>query len=658
METSSPLAAMHRPAAPFGKRDLFTNLRVRLSPGKPHGSGRGIIGGSGTGAFSIRDQLNQECFGPVHGSSPAGSLAADLCQNFTIGEESSPRFPTPRRALFTACHSTAMADRGFLKAPPLPVSSSPLPVEALMDMTPVPKKVAAAFVAESEVPMSSPASPCPRDDEMMLESPCPPQPAAAPAPAPAPVPIGTALEPSRTLASALEKLPRRASLTRAKGYSFAGPSGSGRMHSDNQLPFFRFGESRMPAVPSASSGLSVSECFQESPPHPTAPQPLVERRPQTSHSPSANASSCSGSGVGGPIRSRPSFVSMSSAGSASSSRTNSPINGHIRRQSSSFVRPRRQYRRSLSMFENPIDMMKPKRDDATGAAAPSGLQPSLLTSVMDTDEAMAPQTPSLPHFFPEGQNDSIPRIDRATLLQVLDGKFNDSFDHKMIIDCRFEYEYEGGHINDAINYNDKDLLATHLFRTTAAGTSPPTLNGRTLIVLHCEYSAHRAPLMARHIRAEDRAVNAEQYPRLSYPELYILDGGYSGFFGEHPCRCYPQAYVEMDAAEHAFACERGMGRLKQNRKGLHRAQTFAFGQHDASPSSGHGNASAGLSGLSERRAQKAFYQFNDVSSPTAPGRSKESSLLSLDSSPVSAMMMGGSPTLGCDRRHARRMASY
>ncbi|CAK7210513.1 m-phase inducer phosphatase [Sporothrix bragantina] len=644
---------MHRPAAPFGKRDLFTNLRVRLSPGKPRNSGRGL-GGSGTGVFSIRDQLNQECFGPVHGSSPAGSLAADLCQNFSIGEDASPRFPTPRRALFTTCHSNPMADRGFLKAPPLPVSSSPLPVEALMDMTPVPKKVITAFVAETELPMSSPASPCPGADEMMLESPCPQQPTpvvdVAPVPAPAPAaPIGTALEPSRTLASALErrKLPRRASLTRAKGYSFAGPT---RTHSDNQLPFFRFGESRMPSAPPASSGLSVAECFQESPPHPTASQPLAERRPQTSHSPSASAgaSSCSGSGVGGPIRSRPSFVSMSSAGSASSSRTGSPINGHIRRQSSSFVRPRRQYRRSLSMFENPIDMMKPKREDGAGGAAPSGLQPSLLTSVMDTDEATAPQTPSLPHFFPEGQNDSIPRIDRATLLKVLDGQFNDSFDHKMIIDCRFEYEYEGGHINEAINYNDKDLLATHLFRATATGTPPPTLNGRTLIVLHCEYSAHRAPLMARHIRAEDRAVNAEQYPRLSYPELYILDGGYSGFFGEHPCRCYPQAYVEMDAAEHAFACERGMGRLKQTRKGLHRAQTFAFGQHDASPSSGLG---------ADKRASRALYQFNDISSPTAPGQN-ESSLLSLDSSPVSAMMMGGSPILGCDRRHARRMASY
>lgn len=82
---------------------------------------------------------------------------------------------------------------GFLKAPPLPVSSSPLPVEELMDMTPVPKKVAAAaaFIAGSETQLSSPASPSP-DDQMMLESPCP---------GPQPVAI---LEQSRPLSSALE----------------------------------------------------------------------------------------------------------------------------------------------------------------------------------------------------------------------------------------------------------------------------------------------------------------------------------------------------------------------------------------------------------------------------------------------------------------------
>ena len=52
---------------------------------------------------------------------------------------------------------------------------------------------------------------------------------------------------------------------------------------------------------------------------------------------------------------------------------------------------------------------------------------------------------------------------------------------------------------------------------------------------------------------------------------------------DHKLRCYPQNYVEMGAQEHANACERGLGRIKQQRAKLSRAQTFAFGQHGQQP---------------------------------------------------------------------------
>lgn len=253
------------------------------------------------------------------------------------------------------------------------------------------------------------------------------------------------------------------------------------------------------------------------------------------------------------------------------------------------------------MFENTGDVIKPKEDLNV---------PVTLQSVMDVEE---PAELVLPHFFPEEQNDSIPRISRSTFLEILDGKYNEHYGNKLIIDCRFEYEYDGGHVDGAINYNDKELLASHLFQ------SP--LEGRTLLLFHCEYSVHRAPLMARHIRSQDRSVNAECYPRLTYPEIYILEGGYSGFFSEHRPRCYPQAYVEMDAAEHAKTCEKEMDRLRQARKGLGRAQTYAFGQTE--------------------------YSFPH--SPTAAHR---------DSCDDSPMQLGESPSLGHDRSLAKRMASY
>jgi len=127
------------------------------------------------------------------------------------------------------------------------------------------------------------------------------------------------------------------------------------------------------------------------------------------------------------------------------------------------------------------------------------------------------------------------------------------------------------------------------------------------------------PARAKFLRNEDRRINAHRYPQLTYPEVYILDGGYSAFYESHRGRCYPQDWVRMDAEEHQASCERGMNRLRQRSK-LNRAQTFAFGQQSC--------------------------QMED--SPTAVGRSRS----------------GGILTLGDDLLHAgrigatRRMASY
>ena len=108
-------------------------------------------------------------------------------------------------------------------------------------------------------------------------------------------------------------------------------------------------------------------------------------------------------------------------------------------------------------------------------------------------------------------------------------------------------------------------------------------------------------LRAKFLRHKDRAANAHQYPKLTYPEVYILDGGYSSFFVDHKLRCYPQNYVEMGAHEHANACERGLGRIKQQRTKLSRAQTFAFGQHgqqvDDSPTASSRQPSSLLTGM-------------------------------------------------------------
>lgn len=126
------------------------------------------------------------------------------------------------------------------------------------------------------------------------------------------------------------------------------------------------------------------------------------------------------------------------------------------------------------MYEHPQDMMRAEKSPFDSA----------LPSIMDVEAGHVLQ---LPHFLSDDQAGSLPRIEKGTMIDVLDGKYQDRYDEVVVIDCRFEYEYEGGHINGAVNFNDKELLASKLFES-----------GRTskaLLVFHCEYSAHRAPIM-------------------------------------------------------------------------------------------------------------------------------------------------------------------
>ncbi|KEY66150.1 hypothetical protein S7711_05320 [Stachybotrys chartarum IBT 7711] len=560
MEASSPLAALHRPvpALPWSGGEHF---RMR-SHAHPHFSTAAIS----TASMSLREQLHK---GPsdyfnakdLRGSSPAASLAADISQNFRLDSDASPRFPTPRRALFTSDMMGGLEGRGQVTTPPLP-SSSPGPLVELMEMSPLPHKVpvCAQIEVTSPTPLSTPA-----EEDMLLDS-------------PAPITRQGSLEQLKPVVSERKiAAPRRPSLTRMKGFSTSAVPA--RVQSDSQLPVFRFGAES--PFSSNTSTLSLDMCFDSA-------SPPQQRRPHSATTP------CAAIPLG--LRSRPQFSSMNSC------KNGSPINSHARRQSNPFLRNRKQFRRSLSMFEHPADIMKPKQEVEESAS-------TALQSVMDLEE---PEDPVLPHFLLDDPTDSIPRISKETLLDVLDGKYMDKFDQKMVIDCRFEYEYEGGHIDGAVNYNDKELLATQLLGTP--------MTGRTLLVFHCEYSAHRAPLMARHVRSQDRMANAEFYPKLSYPEVYILHGGYSAFFAAHRGRCFPPEYVEMSDAKHQRTCEREMGRLK-SRKGFARAQTFAFGQRE--------------------------HCVED--SPTGPTRPNSRH------TPIS--LLGESP-IPAERSHTRRMVSY
>ena len=114
----------------------------------------------------------------------------------------------------------------------------------------------------------------------------------------------------------------------------------------------------------------------------------------------------------------------------------------------------------------------------------------------------------------------------------------------MVVDCRFEYEYAGGHIRDAVNLNTPDQVEEYFFRDRQSVTRFM----RTVVVFHCEYSQNRGPSTYRMIRNLDRELHKHFYPQLFFTEIYLLDGGYRKFYKEFPELC-EGGYVEMEEKE-------------------------------------------------------------------------------------------------------------
>jgi len=135
----------------------------------------------------------------------------------------------------------------------------------------------------------------------------------------------------------------------------------------------------------------------------------------------------------------------------------------------------------------------------------------------------------------KGSHADLCTISHHTMRDILGGKYKDVFEEFHIIDCRFGYEYDGGHVQGAVNIsNVKDLETNYVLKP---------MNKQIAIVFYCEFSSKRGPSGYRNLRTFDRKANV--YPNLHYPEVYILEGGYKNFFENCKDLCEPQAYVEM-----------------------------------------------------------------------------------------------------------------
>jgi len=128
-------------------------------------------------------------------------------------------------------------------------------------------------------------------------------------------------------------------------------------------------------------------------------------------------------------------------------------------------------------------------------------------------------------------------ISTSTVKSVLDGKYADK--HTAIIDCRFAYEFNGGHIPGAINFPPGEIqsLVEYLFGLSGLVTRK---QAKLLIIMHCEFSQCRAPRMAAELLRHSTLTGRSQQL-----EVYVMKGGYSEFYRLYPDVCEPRGYATM-----------------------------------------------------------------------------------------------------------------
>ncbi|XP_029601440.1 M-phase inducer phosphatase-like isoform X2 [Salmo trutta] len=198
--------------------------------------------------------------------------------------------------------------------------------------------------------------------------------------------------------------------------------------------------------------------------------------------------------------------------------------------------------------------------------------------------------------------------DYSKVASLLRGQYSGTVGDFLIIDCRYPYEYHGGHIRGADNLHTEAQIQGVLLQLPAlyqhsswgsppgqapdpgvsgisiggvlqrsssqshspgSGTTPPAQGSpmegsspRKLIVFHCEFSSERGPRLCHYLRELDRALHASLYPLLFYPELYLLEGGYRHFYSCYPELCEPRGYVPMLHGEY----REQLGRFRRKTK--------------------------------------------------------------------------------------------
>jgi rhodanese-related sulfurtransferase len=76
------------------------------------------------------------------------------------------------------------------------------------------------------------------------------------------------------------------------------------------------------------------------------------------------------------------------------------------------------------------------------------------------------------------------------MIDVLNNVYSSEIENLYIIDCRYPYEYEGGHIQTAKNLYTRTHMYNEFFRKPIQLKDPLK---RNIFIFHCEFSSERAP---------------------------------------------------------------------------------------------------------------------------------------------------------------------
>jgi len=154
-------------------------------------------------------------------------------------------------------------------------------------------------------------------------------------------------------------------------------------------------------------------------------------------------------------------------------------------------------------------------------------------------------------------------ISPETMIDVLKNVYLSEIENLHIIDCRYPYEYEGGHIQSAKNLYTRSQIYNEFFRKPIQLNDPLK---RNIFIFHCEFSSERAPSLLRYFRSEDRNIHERSYPKLHYPEIYLLEGGYKAFYEYSKELCIPDQYRTMIDIDYQEEYRQYRSETKQHEK--------------------------------------------------------------------------------------------